>query len=209
MRILLLILMLSTMASAQDLGGTSFSIPAVPRPAVSSPSPAPEPEKAPSIFDPVPRATGSIEEPELNTAFSNPPQFANPADRYTDKMNKKATGDNEVAIRKNLYLGDVRTGSKSARIVYRDHEYPDGDLIRIWVNDRVVRNSILLEAEFQGLDLPLEPGFNKVEFEALNQGTSGPNTAQFQVYDDQGKLITNKRWNLATGFKASIIIVKE
>jgi hypothetical protein len=208
MRTLLVFLAFSTAAFAQDMGGTSFSIPAVPRPAPAIPTP--EPEKAPSIFDPVPKSSGTIEEPELNTAFSNPKKFANPADRYTAKMNKKSgSGDSEEAIRKNVYMGDVRTGSKSARIVYRDHEYPDGDLIRIWVNDRIIINSVLLEAEFQGLDLPLEPGFNKVEFEALNQGTSGPNTAQFQIYDDQGKLITNKRWNLATGFKASIIIVKE
>jgi hypothetical protein len=32
--------------------------------------------------------------------------------------------------------------------------------------------------------------FNKIDFEALNQGSSGPNTAEFKVYDDKGSLIS-------------------
>ena len=48
----------------------------------------------------------------------------------------------------------------------------------------------------------------RVDFEAINQGESGPNTAEFQVYDDKGQLISANQWNLATGFKASIILIK-
>jgi len=51
--------------------------------------------------------------------------------------------------------------------------------------------------------------FNKVEFEALNQGTSGPNTAEFSIFDDKGAVITSDQWDLATGFKGSIMIIKE
>jgi hypothetical protein len=57
--------------------------------------------------------------------------------------------------------------------------------------------------------LGLIKGFNKVDFEAINQGESGPNTAEFQVYDDKGQLISANQWNLATGFKASIILIKD
>ena len=49
----------------------------------------------------------------------------------------------------------------------------------------------------------------KVDFEALNQGFSGPNTAQFMIFDDKGSLISSNQWKLGTGFKATIIIVKE
>ena len=52
-------------------------------------------------------------------------------------------------------------------------------------------------------------GFNRIEFEALNQGSSGPNTAQVLVTDDTGVVIHNNRWNLSTGSRASLIIVKE
>jgi hypothetical protein len=50
---------------------------------------------------------------------------------------------------------------------------------------------------------------NKVEIEALNQGESGPNTAQFVVLDDNGKVITTNKWNLTTGVKAKLIITKQ
>ena len=56
--------------------------------------------------------------------------------------------------------------------------------------------------------LDLKNGFNVVDFVALNQGTSGPNTAEIIVYDDQGKLVGTNRWNLATGVKATYIIYK-
>jgi hypothetical protein len=49
----------------------------------------------------------------------------------------------------------------------------------------------------------------KLDFEALNQGTSGPNTAAFSVFDDSGNLITSNEWNLTTGIKATIVVVKE
>jgi hypothetical protein len=34
------------------------------------------------------------------------------------------------------------------------------------------------------------------------------NTAEFQVYDDQGVLIANDKWNVGTGYIATIIIEK-
>ena len=85
----------------------------------------------------------------------------------------------------------------------------DGDEIRVLVNDKEVVSRVFLEGSFKVLELGLEKGFNKIDFEALNQGYSGPNTAEFQVYDDKGQLVSANQWNLATGFKATIIIVKE
>ena len=68
--------------------------------------------------------------------------------------------------------------------------------------------SLLLSNGFKGFNIPLQPGANKVEFLALNQGESGPNTAEFVVYDDQENLVSSKRWNLLTGVKATIIVHK-
>ena len=163
---------------------------------------------APSIFDAPSKSSGKIEDEPLNKHFANPPEFANSNERYLDKLNKPE-GEVATAIRKNQYLGDVRTKSSLVNIKYRDHEAFDGDLIRVWVNDRVVKEEILMESTFEGFELDLLPGFNSVSFEALNQGLSGPNTAEFQIFDDKGILISTNRWNLATGFKATIILVKE
>jgi len=108
-----------------------------------------------------------------------------------------------------MYLGDVKTGAKFVGIVVRDHEYVDGDRVKIYANGSVVEANILLTSSFKGINLNLEKGFNRLDFEALNQGSSGPNTAQVDVYDDKGQLIYSNKWLLSTGSKASLIIVKE
>ena len=76
-------------------------------------------------------------------------------------------------------------------------------------SSKEVISRILLQEQFVALSLNLMVGFNKIDFVALNQGTSGPNTAEVRVFDDQGNLIGSNRWNLATGVKATYIIVKE
>jgi hypothetical protein len=43
---------------------------------------------------------------------------------------------------------------------------------------------------------------------ALNQGFVGPNTAQFIVFDDKGKIITAKAWNINKGKTATLGIVR-
>lgn len=107
------------------------------------------------------------------------------------------------------YLGDLKTTAKFVGIVCRDHEYVDGDRIKIYLNGEVVEYNLLLSGSFKGVNLDLAQGFNRIEFEALNQGSSGPNTAQVVVADEKGQVIHNNRWNLSTGSKASLIIVKE
>lgn len=107
------------------------------------------------------------------------------------------------------YLGDFKTTASYVNVVYRDHEYVDGDRIRVFVNDDIVQSSITLDSKFRGFDLTLISGFNKIDFQALNQGESGPNTAELHVYDDKGQLVSAHEWNLLTGNKATVIIVKE
>jgi hypothetical protein len=67
----------------------------------------------------------------------------------------------------------------------------------------------MLQERFKSISIDLVMGFNKIDFIALNQGASGPNTAEVRVFDDNGQLVGANRWNLATGVKATYIIVKE
>lgn len=108
-----------------------------------------------------------------------------------------------------MYLGDVKTSSKFVGVVCRDHEYVDGDRVKIYANGMVVEPNILLTGNFKGINLNLEKGFNRLDFQALNQGSSGPNTAQVDVYDDKGQLIYSNKWLLSTGSKASLIVVQD
>lgn len=105
-------------------------------------------------------------------------------------------------------LGSIRTESKSVNIVCRDHQYPDGDRVTIYVNNIPVVTNLTLKQQYQSFNIPLDIGINKIKIVALNQGSSGPNTAAFKVYNDAGMLISSNQWNLATGAKATLIVAK-
>ncbi|NKI31610.1 hypothetical protein [Croceivirga thetidis] len=107
------------------------------------------------------------------------------------------------------YLGDFKTTAAFVGVVARDHEYVDGDRVKIYLNGEVVEYNMMLSGSFKGVNVDLKPGFNRIDFEALNQGSSGPNTAQIVVTDNDGNVLHNNRWNLSTGSKASLVVVKE
>ena len=128
-----------------------------------------------------------------------------------DFIEKKWTEDKKAKeeYANDQYLGDFKTNGNFVEIYCRDYQYVDGDRVRVFVNGKMVHSSILLQANYTPVLVSLESGFNTVEFEALNQGTSGPNTAAIKVIGEDGKMITSSEWNLLTGAKASLIIVKE
>lgn len=121
------------------------------------------------------------------------------------------TNDDEIKSEfgKGQLLGTFGTDSKTIEILCRDHQYVDGDRVRIIVNDRVIIHNINLRADFQSFIIDLKEGRNVIEFEALNQGTSGPNTAQFRVFDEQNNLITENVWNLLTGVRATMVVIQQ
>jgi len=135
--------------------------------------------------------------------------FGNPAEGMDKKMNKTYGKEPQMAPKGNQFFGDFKNNGEYVNLRFRDFGLEDGDLIKISVNDKVIVPSMKLTNSYKVLDLPLQKGFNKIDFEALNQGYSGPNTAEFHVFDDKGKLIAYNQWNLATGFKATVIIIKE
>jgi len=164
--------------------------------------------KNPEIFNPNPSPSLPTT-PANNFSMTPKNEFINPGDVYKDKWNKKEENKDGYVYRKNQNLGNFATGSATAKVMYRDAAYVDGDQIRVYLNDKVIQYQVNLDNDFKGFEIVLEKGFNKIDFEALNQGSSGPNTAEFKVYDDKGALISASQWNLGTGFKATIILVKE
>lgn len=128
----------------------------------------------------------------------------------TNKTPRYFTKDKEEKPEygKDMYLGDIKTNSKYVTIQFRDHEYVDGDRIRVFVNGEMEISNVMLDGTFRGFNLTLKDGFNKVDFQALNQGTSGPNTAQLQILDEVGNILASYEWNLLTGNKATAIVVK-
>ena len=148
--------------------------------------------------------------PDANVKEKRPERFINSNDLYLSRLNKKESESNKNMnkFKVDQFLGEIRNDGEYVNIILRDHEYADGDLIKVEVNESVVMPAILLTEKAKGFKLDLKSGFNVVDFVALNQGSSGPNTAEIIVYDDQGKLVGTNRWNLATGVKATYIIYK-
>lgn len=151
------------------------------------------------------------EKPKGKTLDMEPDEkFLDPAEDYLRRLKTPQEREKSASnFKEDQYLGDLRSDGKFVRIIMRDHEHPDGDLIQVLVNDVVVHPTILLESQFKVVQLDLDPGFNKIDFLALNQGESGPNTAEVRVFEEDGSLVAAKRWNLATGVKATYIVVKE
>ena len=135
--------------------------------------------------------------------------FVNPGAIYQEKLNKNSDGEVTQEFRRNQNLGDFKTKSLFVKILCRDNQFVDGDRVRIYINDLIIQENVLLEGVYQTFEITLKNGFNKIDIEAINQGSSGPNTAEFQVIDDKGVSISVNQWNLSTGFKATIVIVKE
>ena len=136
-------------------------------------------------------------------------QGPDPRDR--DVLKSKYWNGQDVSVRKfktSLELGKLETDSNSIRIICRDHSFVDGDRVKLYVNEEVIRRSITLKAGYYSINVQLKDGYNRIDIEALNQGSSGPNTAEFKVLDEKGQLLGDKEWNILTGYIATLVVMK-
>lgn len=133
-----------------------------------------------------------------------------PGQIFEERYKKKAMEQGLIPqSMKDQFLGEYRNNGSFVNIICRDHGYFDGDYVQVLVNDQIVIPRLLLTNSYKGFNIELSEGMNKIDFLALNQGESGPNTAELQVFDDNEVLISAKAWNLLTGVKATIMVVKE
>ena len=133
-----------------------------------------------------------------------------PGQIFEERYKKKAMEQGLIPqSMKDQFLGEYRNNGSFVNIICRDHGYFDGDYVQVLVNDQIVIPRLLLTNSYKGFNIELREGMNKIDFLALNQGESGPNTAELQVFDDNEVLISAKAWNLLTGVKATIMVVKE
>lgn len=130
----------------------------------------------------------------------------------SDIIGKKYWKGQDVTHKKlqsNFSLGTAKSTTKTVKIECRDFGLIDGDRIQIYLNNNVVSTNIGLKGNYFVVYLNLDEGFNRIDFQALNQGYSGPNTAEMIVYDAMGNIISSKEWNLATGETATLGIIKK
>ena len=129
-------------------------------------------------------------------------EFKNPGDEIKDKLNKET----QQGSWENVFFGKFKVSTPVLKIMTRDHMAPDGDKVRIILNEVTAFNVIYLDSEFKTSYIELREGDNLLDIVALNQGLSGPNTATFAIYDENDNLITTNDWNLNTGVAAKFII---
>ena len=125
---------------------------------------------------------------------------------------KQKFSENQKNVSKysrDYYLGDIKTSSKFIRIVCRDHEYEDGDRIKLLLNNSIIHPNITLRNSGYTIDIRLKDGLNTIEFFALNEGTASPNTAELKVFDENSVIIGSGQWLLTTGYKARLIVLHQ
>lgn len=125
------------------------------------------------------------------------------------KQKFKEGGENKSKFKADYYLGNLETQSEYIIIKCRDHEYVDGDRIKLMLNNAVIHPNISLSSIFYVIDIDLDEGYNNIDFIALNEGDSSPNTAQLVVLDENGVVLSNKKWLISTGYKAQLVVYKK
>jgi len=152
-------------------------------------------------------------EKDKGVDFTAKSKYTDPGNAWDSKFDFDAgdEGNNfdSDKFKNDMDFGIINSNSKTIGFMFRDHMAFDGDRVNVLLNGEIIAENVLLRPGFTTLDVPMKVGFNKIVFVALNQGQSGPNTAQLRITDDNGKLLSNNVWNLLTGVKASVIIVKE
>jgi len=172
---------------------------------------------APKLDKDVDKSSGKSEEKkkfvfkESEKPFSMTDEdgLKNPGEIFEKRWNKELEKGGVIRTMSDQFLGEHQVDTKFVNIICRDHEYADGDRVRIYINDVIIKQNLVLTNSYRRVQVDLAQGKNTIEIEALNQGESGPNTAEFVVYDDQGNLISSKEWNLLTGVKAIIVFNNE
>jgi len=124
------------------------------------------------------------------------------------KRNFNGQDTSNPKIKSSGSLGTIESSTKFVRLEFRDFGLVDGDRVRIYLNEQVVDGNVTLKGISAFIELPMRKGYNRIDFKALNQGLYGPNTAQFFVYDDKGKLIKTQAWNISTGQIATLGVIR-
>ena len=156
--------------------------------------------KAKDYFDP------------LNTRPKRARNFmSQPKKIDSDILVKKYFGGkdmSDVKITSDYSLGTLQSTSKSMRIEVRDHSLVDGDRIKVYINEQMINSNVMLNGLYHIIYIDLNKGYNRIDIEAINEGYSGPNTAELKVFDEEGYLLSSQEWNIRTGQRATLGIVR-
>jgi hypothetical protein len=78
-------------------------------------------------------------------------------------------------------LTDVTVNRRDVTITIWDHGMEDGDIISIYLNGKILKSKLKLTNKKQSFKVKLTGGQNRFEVEAVNEGSSPPNTATVEI----------------------------
>ncbi len=123
------------------------------------------------------------------------------------KIQKRITLQEEIRAEGGKSLGEITVEASRIDIFCWDHGDEDGDKVKI-LNNGSIEESLTLKKSGEEVSIYLDSGYNKITIKAINQGSSGDNTASFQVKVDD-KIVSNKKWDLKTDEHAVLLIYKK
>ena len=140
--------------------------------------------------------------------------FGNPAELYQDRIDQQKSsietitkGESDIlGNTEDVSWGNLKTKSKYVIICYRDYGAFDGDYVRILLDKDILEGSYLLTPNFKKKKIELLKGENRIDFIAINEGESAPNTGEFVVIDESGTVIFDDFWGLRSNVKSTLII---
>ncbi len=163
----------------------------------------------PSIFDKKDKLVESVsllkKKPEPEKSIMEKEQFENPGKLYEKRVEKLEKDVASEYITENY--GRFKSKTKRIKILCRDYDAVDSDMIRILLdNNQVYACTLAADNTLFYLDLP--SNVNVIDFYAVNEGFGSPNTAEFTILDENDTLIYTGKWALNVGYRARIVIDK-
>lgn len=110
-----------------------------------------------------------------------------------------------VTVTVQSQLGDVVVGASPSYLELYDYGAEDGDRVRIILNNRVLVSDITILHARQRIELPYVQGRNILVIQALNEGSSSPNTAGL-ILGNVTRGSSMQRYGLSTNETASTAI---
>ena len=102
---------------------------------------------------------------------------------------------------------DVTVGQ--VQIEVWDHGQIDGDVINVRHNRRSIHRRLSLRADHERTSLSIDEGISLVIVEAVNEGTSSPNTAMIRVDPCQNNQAREFEWQMNTGEQQFVSIRRQ
>ena len=126
-------------------------------------------------------------------------------ERQRVESEKKRQRELMQGLAKGRVIGSVSASNPCMDILVRDHSGVDGDRVRLTFNGHEIESNVTLTRTAQSYRVDLPFGPSVVTAEALNEGSSPPNTAEMTVKPCTGAEQTF-RWNMKTGDLSSVTV---